>query len=124
MKKKLSFILAAVMAASCFPVCALTGSEEKESEKAEIRGDIDDDGKLSEGDLSNYISCIISAPEKIETRQWYDYNGDWKINVRDVIKLKNVLDGTDFFWTEENMPVMDGSTSAIPLEAGFKSRML
>ncbi|MBQ5989656.1 MAG: substrate-binding domain-containing protein [Oscillospiraceae bacterium] len=124
MKKKLSFILAAVMAASCFPVCALTGSEEKESEKAEIRGDIDDDGELSEADLSNYISCIISKPEKIETRQWYDYNGDWKINVRDVIKLKNVLDGTDFFWTEENMPVMDGSTSAIPLEAGFKSRML
>ena len=126
MKKQLSFIIAAVMAASCLPVYALTGSNSKtEDEKPEkIRGDMSNDSKLSEDDLSLYTSYVINTPDKNGTNRWYDFNGDWKINVRDVIKLKNVIDGTDFFWTTENIPVMDGSTSATPLEAGFKSRML
>ena len=126
MKKQLSFIIAAVMAASCLPVYALTGSNSKtEDEKPEkIRGDMSNDSKLSEDDLSLYTSYVINTPDKNGTNRWYDFNGDWKINVRDVIKMKNVIDGTDFFWTTENIPVMDGSTSATPLEAGFKSRML
>lgn len=89
-----------------------------------IRGDINDDGVLSVFDLMTYKKYLLGGYSFPCTDYMADLNGDKKNDIADCIILKSVLLGDTKIWSGHNMPVMDGSTSAIPLEAGFKAKML
>ena len=138
MKKVLPFILAAALITSVPSVCAedaetvgeLAESASDETEKPKVnlpdytKGDANNDGKLSETDFLRYKYHLIGYEGLISKSKQTDLNNDDHIDIHDMIKIRKVLDGCDFFWSLDNIPVMDGSTSAIPLETGFKSRML
>ena len=53
-----------------------------------------------------------------------DVNGDKTVDGKDITAVKNDIIKASKIWAYKSVPKMDGSTSAIPLEAGFKSKML
>lgn len=89
-----------------------------------VRGDMNNDGKLSIFDLIRYRMYLLGSDIELPSAYQTDINGDGKNNISDFIMLKSALLDDIKIWSPKNMPVMDGSTSAIPLEAGFKAKML
>ncbi len=89
-----------------------------------IRGDVNGDETLSVLDLVRYRQYLLGKDVLLSSDYKADVNSDGQKNICDFITLKSALLGNTKIWSPKNMPVMDGSTSAIPLEAGFKSRML
>lgn len=90
-----------------------------------IRGDINNNNTLDVLDLIRYKRGILDDDLDFEELTYTsDIDGDGELNERDCSKLKNVLLLGEKMWTVHTLPVMDGSTSAIPLEKGIKSNVL
>ena len=86
--------------------------------------DVNNDGSVTESDFSRYQNYLLGDLSLFQKDIRTDAYCDNRINILDLIKVRKILDGAETLWTKETLPVMDGSTSAIPLEAGFKSRAL
>ncbi|MBQ5989253.1 MAG: substrate-binding domain-containing protein [Oscillospiraceae bacterium] len=97
----------------------------KELEEKGMHGDINADGTINVLDVIRYKQVFL-AKETVADEQLYhaDANGDGVINSADFIAVIKDILGESVIWSYQRMPKMDGSTSAIPLEAGFKSKML
>ena len=129
MKKALSLLTAAVLAASfTFTSVFSVAAGPELSPEPEItftpKADTNLDGKVSETDFLRYKFYLLGDKTMLDNNPKNDLNYDGNISIHDMLKLRRVLDGADYLWNPDNLPVMDGSTSAIPLEAGFKSRLL
>ncbi|MBR3022945.1 MAG: substrate-binding domain-containing protein [Oscillospiraceae bacterium] len=127
MKKALSLLTVLTLAASFTSVHAETAETKSSAEPAAaftLRADTNLDGKVTETDFLRYKFYLLGDDTMLENNPKTDLNFDEKISISDMIRLRRVLDGDDVLWNPDNLPVMDGSTSAIPLEAGFKSRVL
>ncbi len=129
MKKALSLLTAAVLAASFTftSVFSVAAGPELSPEPEVIftpKADTNLDGKVSETDFLRYKFYLLGDKTMLDNNPKNDLNYDGNISIHDMLKLRRVLDGADYLWNPDNLPVMDGSTSAIPLEAGFKSRLL
>ncbi len=95
------------------------------NEERGLRGDINNDGTVSAIDLIHLCRYLLETEEKAEFSKYrFDVNADEVIDIADVIRLKLAFMDDVTLWDNTNIPVMDGSTSAIPLETGFKSKML
>ena len=117
MKKIIKTALAVIITAS-FAVTPV------KAEISDIKADVNNDKKLNEYDFNSYRKFILGDKTQFKKNVKSDLYYDNKINVLDLVKLRKIIDGTETLWTKDNLPVMDGSTSAIPLEAGFRSRIL
>ena len=97
----------------------------KELEEKGMHGDINADGTINVLDVIRYKQVFL-AKETVADEQLYhaDANDDGVINSADFITVIKDILGESVIWSYQRMPKMDGSTSAIPLEAGFKSKML
>ncbi|MBP0978118.1 MAG: substrate-binding domain-containing protein, partial [Oscillospiraceae bacterium] len=127
MKKALSLLTAVALTASFTYVSAETaetGSSSEPKAAFTLRADTNLDGKVTETDFLRYKFYLLGDDTMLENNPKNDLNYDEKISITDMIRLRRVLDGAGVLWNPDNLPVMDGSTSAIPLEAGFKSRVL
>lgn len=90
-----------------------------------LRGDINNDGVVSAVDLLKFYRYLLGKEDDIVYSEYrFDVKTDGIIDISDVIRLKLSTLGDITLWDNTNIPVMDGSTSAIPLETGFKSKML
>ena len=95
-----------------------------EDTDAVIRGDVNHDDTLDVFDLIRYKNSIFYPDSSIEVDYSTDLNGDNAVDLYDCSKLKKVILRAEKMWSVSDLPVMDGSTSAIPLEAGMKSKLL
>ena len=93
------------------------------------RGDTNKDDKLTLADIQRFHDRLLCVDD--DEPGWsrsddyiYDVNSDGQINVLDMMRLKSAVFENKKIWSYKDLPVMDGSTSAIPLEAGLKSRLL
>ena len=91
-------------------------SEEKQ------RGDINGDGVINVFDVMRYKSGILEGNYFVPRDD--DIDRDGSVNGNDITEVKKDILKKSKIWMYKTMPKMDGSTSAIPLEAGFKSKML
>ena len=91
-------------------------SEEKQ------RGDINGDGVINVFDVMRYKSGILEGNYFVP--RYDDIDRDGSVNGNDITEVKKDILKKSKIWMYKTMPKMDGSTSAIPLEAGFKSKML
>lgn len=119
----------AVNGAGFMNVCSAESVDTGEKEVFDINslgvcGDVNNDGVLSVFDLSRYKMHLLGSDVKMASDYQSDINRDGKKDIHDFIMLKKALLNDAKIWSVKNMPKMDGSTSAIPLEAGFKSEML
>jgi len=89
-----------------------------------IRGDLDFDDELTSSDVKSYYDILSGRDESGTDINISDINGDNIANISDLIRLKAAVLGNAKIWSYKNIPAMDGSTSAIPLEAGIKSELL
>ena len=97
----------------------------KELEEKGVRGDINGDGVINVMDLLHCIKLFKGSGTSDEDDIYRkDVNGDGALNSGDLVVLMKHILGVSTIWSYNNIPKMDGSTSAIPLEAGFKSEML
>ena len=127
MKKALSLLTAALITASFSSVSAETTQTEPSEEPSvayTLKADTNLDGKVTETDFLRYKFYLLGDETMVENNSKNDLNADGKISIHDMFRVRRILDGLDVLWNPDNLPVMDGSTSAIPLEAGFKSRLL
>jgi len=132
-----SLIAAATLALECtvngadIPGGDVTEDEQRQNVISTLeglgqRGDINGDGIVNVMDMIRYKNSIVEGKD-IETgdnRYCLDSNGDSRIDGKDAYAVKKDILGASKLWKYSSMPVMDGSTSAIPLEAGYKSKML
>ena len=95
---------------------------EKLSEK-EQPGDINGDGIINVFDVMRYKNTILEGREFDQAKR-IDANSDGDVNIKDISAVKNDILKQSKLWSYKSVPKMDGSTSAIPLEAGLKSKML
>ncbi len=86
-------------------------------------GDINGDGIINVFDLMRYKNSIVEG-KKFDDAERLDANSDGAVNGKDITAVKNDILKQSKLWNYKSMPKMDGSTSAIPLEAGLKSKML
>ena len=92
------------------------------SEK-EQRGDINGDGIINVFDVMRYKNSIVEG-KGFDKSGRIDVNGDGNVNGKDIGAVKGDILKQSKLWIYKSVPKMDGSTSAIPLEAGLKSKML
>ena len=113
-------------------VSAYSSEELKQQEREELiktlsekeqRGDINGDGIVNVFDVMRYKNSIVEG-RSFDEAERIDVNGDGAVNGKDIGAVKNDILKQSKLWTYDNVPKMDGSTSAIPLEAGLKSKML
>lgn len=133
-------ITAAVLAFA-FSCCSLNAENSVFAEKAEdktaesvisylsgsgMRGDCNGDGVINVMDLRMYKNCILNVKEFDPESNLYrlDVNADGAVSAADILTVQNEILGRSRIWSYQSVPKMDGSTSAVPLEAGFKSKML
>ena len=99
-----------------------------ELSKKEQRGDINGDKTINVFDLMRYKNTLMEGNEKdfdtVEKSYRFDANSDDKLDGKDAFSVKKDILRSSKIWSYSSMPAMDGSTSAIPLEAQFKSKML
>ncbi len=126
MKKSnlLTVILMASLAANGMGVHNSCRAESFDIETLGVRGDMNNDGNITVMDLIRYKRYLLGGNITFYSDYTSDLNSDGQKNICDFVMLKNAILGNIKIWSPKNMPVMDGSTSAIPLETGFKSRML
>ena len=93
----------------------------KSLSEEEKRGDINGDGVINVFDVMRYKSGILEGQYFVPR---YDIDRDGSVNGNDITEVKKDILKKSKIWMYKTMPKMDGSTSAIPLEAGFKSKML
>ena len=97
---------------------------EKLSERGQP-GDINGDGVINVFDLMRYKNSLIEEKGFYSTGESaIDVNGDGLVDGVDITAVKSDILKQSKIWAYKSVPKMDGSTSAIPLEAGFKSKML
>ena len=124
--RKVLLPLFAALIANCtavpFAANAETSGEKQFS--LGVRGDYNGDGELSVFDLMKLSRYLLGISEGPEISYESDINGDGKISIADYSVLKRALVKDTILWNMNSMPVMDGSTSEIPLETGFKAKML
>ncbi len=58
---------------------------------SDVLGDCDGDGLLGEGDVDTLVRYLSGYSDKNTRTDYLDYNGDGKINTRDVIAIKQEL---------------------------------
>ena len=88
-------------------------------------GDYNGDGVINVFDLMRYKNSFIEEKGFYSTGESaIDVNGDGAVDGVDITAVKNDILKQSKIWAYKSVPKMDGSTSAIPLEAGFKSKML
>ena len=92
------------------------------SEK-EQPGDINGDGIINVFDVMRYKNSIVEGKD-FDSAERIDANSDGVVNGKDITAVKNDILKQSKLWAYQSVPKMDGSTSAIPLEAGLKSKML
>ncbi|MBR6925219.1 MAG: dockerin type I repeat-containing protein, partial [Oscillospiraceae bacterium] len=92
------------------------------SEK-EQPGDINGDGIINVFDVMRYKNSIVEGKD-FDSAERIDANSDGAVNGKDITAVKNDILKQSKLWSYKSVPKMDGSTSAIPLEAGLKSKML
>ncbi|MBP0961202.1 MAG: dockerin type I repeat-containing protein, partial [Oscillospiraceae bacterium] len=92
------------------------------SEK-EQPGDIYGDGIINVFDVMRYKNSIVEGKD-FDSAERIDANSDGAVNGKDITAVKNDILKQSKLWSYKSVPKMDGSTSAIPLEAGLKSKML
>ncbi len=122
--KKVVLSVAAVIAvcSSVLPLNCYAADDEEL--KLGVRGDYNGDGTISVMDLMRLSQYLLGNGYEPKVKYETDINGDGKINIVDFTILKSALTKNIILWNMNNMPVMDGSTSEIPLETGFKAKML
>ena len=123
--KKMILPLAAAMVlnSTILPVIGYA-EDDDEAFSVGVRGDYNGDGNISVFDLMRMSQYLLGTGKNPGVSYETDINGDGKINIVDFSLLKSALTKNIILWNMNNMPVMDGSTSEIPLETGLKSRML
>ena len=94
----------------------------KSLSEEEKRGDINGDGVINVFDVMRYKSGILEGNYFVP--RYDDIDRDGSVNGNDITEVKKDILKKSKIWMYKTMPKMDGSTSAIPLEAGFKSKML
>ncbi|MBP1591217.1 MAG: substrate-binding domain-containing protein [Oscillospiraceae bacterium] len=115
-------------------VSADSSEELKQQEREELiktlsekgqPGDINGDGVINVFDLMRYKNSLIEEKGFYSTGESaIDVNGDGLVDGVDITAVKSDILKQSKIWAYKSVPKMDGSTSAIPLEAGFKSKML
>jgi len=100
-------------------------SERYYDETRGLRGDINNDGAVTVADILKLYNYLVGKSDGSEYSKYrFDVKTDGKIDISDAIRLKLALVDEIQLWDNTNIPIMDGSSSAIPLEAGLKSSML
>ena len=123
--KKVILSVAAVMAVSSSFVPSVSTVDGMENVLSlGVRGDYNGDGSISVMDLMRLSQYLLGTGSDPKVKYETDINGDGKINIVDFTLLKSAITKNIVLWNMENTPVMDGSTSEIQLETGFKEKML
>lgn len=123
--KRLILPLAAAMAVNAAALPSVSYAYDDDEEfSVGVRGDYNGDGQLSVFDLMRLSRYLLGTGSSPEITYETDINGDGVINIVDFSILKSALTKNIILWNMNNLPVMDGSTSEIPLETGIKSKLL